>query len=78
MTAAQAAIVLSVRVGNTLRNACGKKEDVLDLRPEIRRLFADEAERAEAHRLLDLVAWMRRNRRADEVSEAPLWEEVGE
>jgi hypothetical protein len=59
---ARAAIKLSVAVGEKLRQAAGKGGDVLTLRNQVRRLFADEAERAEAIRLLDLAAWNRRSK----------------
>ena len=59
--AARAAIALSVPVGERLRAAAGKG-DVLTLRNQVRQLFATEAERVEAIRLLDLVVWSRRRR----------------
>ena len=60
--AAKAAIALSVRVGNRLRSMAGKDGDVLDLRPLIAQTFTDADERAEAYRLLDLAAMVRRTK----------------
>jgi hypothetical protein len=62
---ARAAIKLSVAVGEKLRQAAGKGGDVLTLRNQVRRLFADEAERVEAIRLLDLASWNRRKKTDD-------------
>lgn len=58
--AARDAIELSTRVGDRLRELAGPHGDTLAMRPAIPTLFADEAERIEAYRLLDLAA---RNRR---------------
>ena len=58
--AARDAIALSVRVGARLRELAGPHGDTLALRTSITKIFADESERVEAYRLLDLAA---RNRR---------------
>lgn len=61
---ARASIALSVPVAVKLRHAAGKGGDVLTLRNQVRQLFAEDAERVEAVRLLDLVAWNRRDKHA--------------
>lgn len=64
--AARDAIALSVRVSVRLRELAGIGGDTLAMRPAIRALFPDEAERAEAYRLLDLAARNRRRRPGEE------------
>lgn len=64
--AARDAIVLSVRVGNRLRELAGPHGDTLAMRTSIPTLFVDEAERIEAYRLLDLTARNRRRRPGEE------------
>lgn len=63
--AARDAIALSIPVGEKLRASVGKGESVLSLRNQVRTLFATEAERVEALRLLDLVAWVKRGTNGD-------------
>ena len=60
--AARDAIALSVRVGARLRELAGVGGDTLALRTSVTKLFADESERVEAYRLLDLAARVRRQR----------------
>jgi hypothetical protein len=59
---ARAAIVHSTQISARLRELAGKDGDVLELRPAIARLFVDEADRAEAYRLLDLATMVRRKK----------------
>ena len=59
-TPTQAAIHLSVRVSDRLRVEVGSKGDVLTLWPQLPRMFKCADELAEAQRLLELAARIRK------------------
>lgn len=59
-TEAQRAIHLSVRVSDKLRAVVGTGGDVLELWTQLPKMFPDETERAEARRLLELSARIRK------------------